>query len=361
MERESHTTYTRLNGHIGERLPYISFYRFLQWLEQTHPEYPPLGSTSALRNDPVRLRPHPGMGFPASEFKGFELHPDENPASAPTVRTTFMGLYGVDSPLPTSYIDDIAQRREGHDTIEHFLDIFNHRILTQFYRIWRKHSYPATFEPGGSDKISQSLLGLVGLGISGTAEQIDTPLSRFLALLGVMRQPARTTEGLQALVGMVAPNTQATVTPHYPRHIPVPELRFGEAIALGERPVLGGVGHDINSTVKIDLFTEDKTEAAGWLPPAHTLYNDLLTLLRVYLGWRLDAHITLTLPLRLLPAPRLSTRHGEHSVYAGYTAVLGHDPDHPDPDMPQTLTISLGTYEGLRPNPVQRDVTHVDE
>ncbi|QHB34596.1 type VI secretion system baseplate subunit TssG [Yersinia canariae] len=25
-----------------------------------------------------------------------------------------MGLYGVDSPLPTGYIDDITQQREGH-------------------------------------------------------------------------------------------------------------------------------------------------------------------------------------------------------------------------------------------------------
>ncbi|SUG56299.1 Uncharacterized protein conserved in bacteria [Salmonella enterica subsp. diarizonae] len=43
--------------------------------------------------------------------------------SPPTVRTTFMGLYGITSPLPTQYIDDITQRREGHETVEHFLDI----------------------------------------------------------------------------------------------------------------------------------------------------------------------------------------------------------------------------------------------
>ncbi|VFS79569.1 Uncharacterized protein conserved in bacteria [Raoultella planticola] len=60
-----------------------------------------------------------------------------------------MGMYGVDSPLPTAYLDDITQRREGHEALQGFLDIFSHRILTQFYRIWRKYSYPATFEPGG--------------------------------------------------------------------------------------------------------------------------------------------------------------------------------------------------------------------
>jgi len=361
MERELQPAYTRLNDAIGKQLPYTGFYRFLQWLEQTHPQYPPLGSTSFISNDPVRLRPHPGMGFPASEFKGIEPHPDENLDSPPTVRTTFLGLYGVDSPLPTSYIDDIAQRRDGHEALEHFLDIFNHRILTQFYRIWRKHAYPATFAAGGSDKISQSLLGLVGLGIPGTAEHIDAPLSRFLALLGVMRQPARTAEGINALVNLLAPKTYSTVKPHYKRRIPVKAPNFDDGIDLGDRPVIGGFGYDINSMVEIRLTTEDRAEAQGWLPPNQSLYNDLLTMLRVYLGWRLDARITLTLPLRLLPAPRMTCQHSEQSVYMGYTAMLGHDPDHPAPDMPETVTVLLGNYQGLRPNPIRREVTHVDD
>jgi type VI secretion system protein ImpH len=99
---------------------------------------------------------------------------------------------------PTAYLDDITQRREGHEALQGFLDIFSHRILTQFYRIWRKYSYPATFEPGGTDSISQSLLGLVGLGIPGTANTL--PRRVFLALLGVLQQPGKTQEGMQALV-----------------------------------------------------------------------------------------------------------------------------------------------------------------
>lgn len=73
-----------------------------------------------------------------------------------------MGLYGVESPLPTHYSDDIAQRREGVEATEDFLDIFNHRLIAQYYRIWRKYSYPATFRAGGTDNISQYLLGWRG-------------------------------------------------------------------------------------------------------------------------------------------------------------------------------------------------------
>ncbi|WP_416359359.1 type VI secretion system baseplate subunit TssG, partial [Acinetobacter baumannii] len=58
------------------------------------------------------------------------------PPRPPAVRVTFMGLYGVESPLPTHYSDDIAQRREGVEATEDFLDIFNHRLIAQYYAIF---------------------------------------------------------------------------------------------------------------------------------------------------------------------------------------------------------------------------------
>lgn len=363
MEREPSVSFTTLNDAFGERLPYTHFYRFLQWLERAHPDYPPLGSTWRIDNDPVRLRPYAGMGFPASEFRGIECNPDDNPDSPPTVRTTFMGLYGVTSPLPTAYIDDITQRREGHETVEHFLDIFNHRLITQFYRIWRKHSYPASFEGGGTDRISQCLLGLAGLGIPGTAEHLNTPLSRFLGMLPALQIPGCTAEGLASVVKMVTPDTTVTVIPRYKRQVDVPEPHLNDDFCLDDRLVLGGIATDVNYAIEIRLYTESKADMWGWLPPTFALYNDLIALLRVYLGWRYDAHISLTFPRRLLPAPRLTCDPGEESVYLDYSFLLGHDPDDTDAvaDMPDEVTMTLGWYEGLKKSPHRREVTEVDD
>ncbi|SBF65567.1 type VI secretion protein [Klebsiella pneumoniae] len=165
---------------LRPQLPYMNFYRFCQLLEKNHPKAPIIGSGWLLGDEPIRFRPHPGMGFPAGEIRGMD---DPEPPRPPAVRVTFMGLYGVESPLPTHYSDDIAQRREGVEATEDFLDIFNHRLIAQYYRIWRKYSYPATFRAGGTDNISQYLLGLAGLGIPGCAAVAAAPLSRFLALL----------------------------------------------------------------------------------------------------------------------------------------------------------------------------------
>jgi type VI secretion system protein ImpH len=347
MGREAQPPHPRLNPRLEADLTRINFYRFCQLLEKSQPQCPPLGTTSRPQDDPVRLVPHPGMGFPASELKAVD-YDDEDETAAPRVRTTFMGLYGVDSPLPTAYLDDIAQGREGHEALQGFLDIFNHRILTQFYRIWRKYSYPATFEPGGRDAISQSLLGLVGLGIPGTANHIATPVSRFLALLGVLSQPGKTQEGLQALVHLLAPQTRVCVRPYCLRPVSVGQplgFQNGDDFLLDGNGVLGDEAMDTSSQLLVDLTTDCDREAGSWMPGSQ-LYQDFMVMLRVYLGWRFKARIRLTVSTRLLPMPAL----GEAPFWLGMSGVLGvEEGSPPDNDIPQTFTTELGCYSGLQP------------
>lgn len=346
MGRETQSPYSRLTLRLEADLCRINFYRLCQLLEKTHPDKPLMGSSSHPADDPVRFAPYPGMGFPVSELKAVE-YDESDDSQPPVIRTTFMGIYGVDSPLPTTYLDDIAQRREGHEALQGFLDIFNHRILTQFYRIWRKYSYPATFEEGGTDRISQSLLGLVGLGIPGIADHIATPVSRFLALLSVLRQPGKTQEGIQALVTLLAPDTTVTVSPYCLRTVIVshPLGFYGDDDFLldGNTP-LGDEAMDASSQLLVALTTDNHQETEGWKPDG-LLYQDFLVMLRVYLGWRFKARITLTTSVRLLVAPPL----GEGSFWLGMNGVLGMYTDDIPDDIPLTFTSELGVYTGLEP------------
>ncbi|MNQ44725.1 hypothetical protein D3C85_584890 [compost metagenome] len=361
MEREPQSAYSRLKAAgllqaLDGRVAEANLYRFCQLLEQALPDHPPLGSTAHPADDAVRFRPDPGMGFPAGELKAIETD-EAHPERPATVRTRLLGLYGVDSPMPTTFLDDITQRREGHEALEAFLDIFNHRMFTQFYRIWRKYSYPATFETGGSDATSQCLLGLIGLGIPGTAQQIATPVSRFLALLSVMRLPTRNAEGISALVTLLAPNTHARVTPHWPQKVALAQpasLSTTHPVSLSQGTPLGSAGFDANSQLHLALFTEDTKEARGWLP-GNQLHKDLLVLLRVYLGWRCTAKLQLSLPIHSLPEPVL----GGGPVLLGMTGVLGLGSEAWQVGEHDTITINLGRYQGLHSNPQYRETQHV--
>ena len=62
---------------------------------------------------------------------------------------------------------------------------------------------------------------------------------------------------------------------------------------------------DASSQLLVALTTDNPAEAAqGWKPDG-PLFRDFLILLRVYLGWRFRANITLTAPTRLLAVPPL--------------------------------------------------------
>lgn len=356
MDRTSQPVRTGLTNRLTPQISQINFYRFCQYLEQAAPHAPSLGSTANPADDPVRFRPHPGMGFPVSELKAVE-HDAQQPDASPTVRTTFLGLYGVDSPLPTAYLDDIAQGKDGHEAVMAFLDIFNHRFTTQYYRIWRKYNYPASFEPGAMDAISRCLLGLIGLGIPGSENHIATPVSRFLALLSVMRLPTRTAEGVTALVMLLAPKTLATVTPHDPQSVVLKTRAFlsrTSRIDLKTRALLGRTGMDVNSQLLLQLYTEEADEAREWLPGGQ-LHTDLLVLLRVYLGWRCQVRLQLTLPKSLLPAAQL----GKQRVQIGRTGILRGSGSAPSAG---TVTVKLGRYQGLMPTSSISDrgsITHV--
>ncbi len=355
MERESQSAPARLIERLGDRLPYVNFYRFCQLLEQSQPHKPVIGSTWQVRQEPVRFRPHPGMGFPASEIKAFE--PAEQPHLPPSLRITFMGLYGVESPLPTHYIDDIAQRREGFEAASDFLDIFNHRLIAQYYRIWRKYTYPATFEAGGKDKISQYLLGLVGLGTEGCDRNIATPASRFLALLPAMLLPGRTAEGMTSLVRLLAANTHAKIWHYDKRRIPLSApltMSINQPVTLINRPVMGNYATDVNSQVLMQLTTTDREEVLGWLPGGD-LHADLMTLLHVYLGSRLDVRLQLYVDRTLLPEARVSCSPLTGAVQLGRTSVMRALNPAKNSTQPKKITINLGRYERVQENTNHRE------
>ncbi|ENN8438589.1 type VI secretion system baseplate subunit TssG [Enterobacter kobei] len=355
VEREPQSAPARLIALLGDRLPYMNFYRFCRLLEQSQPDKPVTGSTWQVRHEPVRFRPHPGMSFPASEIKGIEQ--PEYPHLPPTVRITFMGLYGVESPLPTHYIDDITQRREGYEATADFLDIFNHRLITQYYRIWRKYSYPATFEEGGKDKSSQYLLGLAGLGINGCTDSIATPASRFLALLPVMLLPGRTAEGMASLVRLLAPNTQAKIWHHDKRRVPLKKpltMSVSQPVSLTNRPVMGSYATDVNSQVLMRLYTSNPAEVQGWLPGGE-LHTDLMALLHVYLGSRLDVRLQLCVDRSLLPDATMSIKPEVGAVQLGRTAVMRPLNAANTAAHCKTITINLGRYERVQENIHRRE------
>ena len=313
----------------------MNFFRFCELIELAAPDKPPLGASDSPATEPVRFRSRARIGFPNREIDAVEYDLD-NPSAPPAVRTTFLGLYGVDARMPSYFVEEVAQNRDGADPMSSFLDLFHHRVVTQYYRVWRKYRYPAGFRSGGTDEISRYLLSFAGLGI-GTPEIAQAVGPRkLLSMLGLASQKTRTAEGLKGVLQHAVPDARITVEEFHPVWIRVDDYSPG---ALGEGCLLGRGFYDRANAVRV-IITPQTRESVLGLMPGRTHHHELMALLRFYLGYEARAHLEMHVSAELMPAQQLNS----DQVSLGYTTQLAQPRRH---DSVAAVTrVQLGEWTG---------------
>ncbi|NTY40668.1 type VI secretion system baseplate subunit TssG [Burkholderia diffusa] len=345
-------------GTLFQRAPTMTFMQLCRLLEACAPERPGFGTRDTPEHEPVRFRPRPRLGFPAGEVAAVEFD-DEHPDAPPTVRTTFMGLYGVDAAMPSHMIDEIVLREEGHEAVEAFLDPFNHRAATLLYRAWKKYRYPERFRAGGVDDYSQSLLCLAGFGWGDKPLRAGLPNSRMLALLGLLIQRTRTSEGLAGVVALAAPGVDVrvdefwAVTTSTGRPTPLTSAKpDADMLAEGKRSGLGGgyvLGRRLtyrSRAVRVTLRPVDERQAQDLLPDAG-LHREVMAFIQLYVGVKADVHLRMEVSSRFVPHPTVGVERAGPAPRLGWTTVL------PSVDE-RVIRIALGVYEAFpvpQPNP----------
>ncbi|AIY41493.1 Uncharacterized protein ImpH/VasB [Collimonas arenae] len=333
------------------RAPRMNFFQFCQLLELHAPQQALLGSQDTPESEAVRFRPLPKVGFPGTEMAAVEFD-DDRPQAPPSVRTTFLGLYGVNAAMPHHFIEDIVLRREGSEEVAAFLDMFNHRIATLFYRSWRKYRYPVGFRPGGEDEMSGYLLCLAGFGIGNAARKQGLSPARLLALLGLLTQRTRTADGLAGVISQILPGADVTVKEFHPIWVRLEHLQvLGTKTVDGVKPRGLGDGHvigrgvmDRTQTVQVTIRPADAGQSNDILPGA-ILHQDLMNLLRVYLGYKVDAELRMEVSAMTAPQLTLGKAPDADGIpqarpRLAWTTLL-------KPASDRIVTISLGRYSGL--------------
>ena len=332
------------------RAPTTNFMQLCRLFEARVPAHPEFGARDTAAHEPVRFRPRPRVGFPAGEIASVEFD-DERPDAPPTVRTTFMGLYGVDAAMPPHMIDEIVLREEGHEVVEAFLDQFNHRFVTLLYRAWKKYRYPESFRAGGADAHSRNLLCLAGFGWGDKPRRAGLPDARMLALLGLLIQHTRTPEGLAGVIALAVPGVDVRVDEFFPaltragqprpltstRHAAAPDERVCQG--LGGGYVLGRRLAYRSRAVRVTLRPVDARQAHDLLPGAW-LHRELMAFVQLYVGVKADVHLRMEVSSRLAPKPAIGAASAGLAPRLGWTTVLPAGDE-------RLINIALGVYEAF--------------
>ncbi len=131
----------------------FEFFQAVRLLARIFAQRKQVGSTGRPKDEFVRFAqlgscPDVNQSFLSMAFPASSVHSVDQsvvPGFPTSMTVTFFGLTGTQGVLPLWYTEwMIARRVAKDDTYAAFLDLFNHRLISLFYRAWEKH------KPAGS-------------------------------------------------------------------------------------------------------------------------------------------------------------------------------------------------------------------
>jgi len=285
----------------------FDFFQSIWLLEHAFPDYPAPGESQGERGERIRIRPHNGLRFPPSDIRKIEWMDSDDPRVQMTV--TFMGLYGVASPLPVYFYDAIGTGIEDADPLRDFLDIFNHRLYSLFYQAWKKYRLllQAVTPSGRSD--ARVLMCLAGIGTDGFVRSPQVTPLRLTALAGLLAGGVRNALGLQTVITALLDGLPSHVVENVLRWVSVKERprmggRKGGGMTLGGSALIGQKVCDASGKFRIVLGPLGLSRFRALLPngPQAGLLDYLV---RLYATDFLDYEIELLLKTAEVPPMKL--------------------------------------------------------
>lgn len=261
----------------------------------------------------IRVRPHLSLGFPDTDIDRIERMQGaatDGSEDAYRITANFFGLYGVSSPLPTFYTEDLLDdQREGRHARRDFFDILHASLYPQLFEAWRKYRLQMRAVEDSDPEALDTLYAFAGL---GSAEQRDSlpGAAGLLRHLSLFAQRTRSALGLRTLLADAFAPASVEVESCVPQWVPIPQdqrLRLGlQANVLGEDCPLGVQVEDCDNLLRIVIGDLPEALFQRLLPGADG-HRWLQFLVRFYLTRPLQVAIELRLKQDEGRAARLGT------------------------------------------------------
>ncbi|MDE2262144.1 MAG: type VI secretion system baseplate subunit TssG [Gammaproteobacteria bacterium] len=177
----------------------FTLFAALRLLEQCFPASPRLGESRKAADDPVRVGQRPSLSFAPSDVTGYQESPDEGPAR---LEQYSFGVFGPNGALPvhlTEYAYERGRQREDA-TLTDFVNLFQHRLTSLFYRAWADAEPAASFDRPESDRFQLYLGALLGLGTASARPRDAAPDRAKLSRVAHFAPQPRSADGLESIL-----------------------------------------------------------------------------------------------------------------------------------------------------------------
>jgi type VI secretion system protein ImpH len=314
----------------------IRFFQAVRLLRRWLPARTPVGRFFPPASEAARFVAHPSLAFPASEIQELTLPADSG--SPAIMKVNFMGLSSPVGVLPTPYTELILERAQKKDNaLRDFLDLFNHRLISFFYRAWEKYHFFVSYELGEPDSVTPLMMSLLGLGTEGLAARQLVPDQALIFYSGLLTQKPRSAQNLKQLltdyfqVKVEIEQFVGTWVPLRKIDQTVLDDSGSSMQRLGLGAIVGDEVWDQQSTVRVKLGPLTREQYLNFLPrDAAQAYRDLKSLLKFWANDELDFEVQLILQGKQTPGFDLeSDKSGE--LLLGWTTWINNRPMERDP------------------------------
>jgi len=184
---------------LEERPWSFDFFLAVRRLERLRPGSKPLGQTERPEDDVVRFCQKPSLAFAPSTVNAFSPGKDGEPSK---LFVNFFGLLGPNGPMPLCFTQYVLER-EMHfrdSATTRFLDVFNHRMLSHFYRAWACGQQTVSRDRGEDDRFAFYVGSLFGAATQAFRSRDAAPDAAKLHYCGRLVCPTKHTSGLRAIL-----------------------------------------------------------------------------------------------------------------------------------------------------------------
>ncbi|HEU4387918.1 MAG TPA: type VI secretion system baseplate subunit TssG [Blastocatellia bacterium] len=342
----------------------FNFFQAVKLLEMADTSATSVGEGSDPNKEPVRFGSSVNFNFPASDVA--EINQRGVSRSLPTMTVNFMGIAGGLGSLPAPYTELILERLWDNDpALKDFLDIFNHRLISLFYRVRKSRRIGLEVKAPGRDRFSDYMFSAIGLGTGGLRKRMFVKDRSLLFYGGLLAQQPRSIVGLQTVLSDYF-GVEVDSSQFRGRWF---DLEPGQLTAIGpagqnqvlgrDTAVVGSRVWDQQSEIEVRLGPMTFDKFADFLPIGWA-FNPLCELTRYYLDDKVDFTFRLTLKAAHVPGSRLG---GEAGPRLGWTAWLKASDWKEDDSQATVSRRSLEPFRKSLPIPLFRDlpVNELDE
>jgi type VI secretion system protein ImpH len=313
----------------------FGFFQMVRLLEKLHRSSRSVGSFVSPAEETVRFSSFPSQNFPASEIQSYA----EGERRPGKLEVNFVGLNVVNGPMPVVYAAALRDRERQKDraTLD-FFDIFNHRIVSLFYRAWKKYRFHIAYESTGTgeDEITRCLYDLVGLGTPDLRNRMAIADEAAIYYAGILGRSVRSVEGLRQILEdyFGVPIEIAQFTGRWERLPRSQQTVLNETSSfsesLGRGTVVGDEVWNQQGTLTVRLGPMPLARYRQFLPGAQA-QKELHAWLRFYARGEFDFVVQLVLDRSEVPHTALPAER-ELSPRLGYESWLKAKPFTRDPD-----------------------------